>query len=243
MGVRRRLGRWCFIACASLVFVIAGLLSSELEAEDRPRLVVYLHTTIRARALESTLQRELPAVDVMVVSRHRDFTRELASRPDAALALEPVLRAQGWTSELSGMRAGKDTEPYVLMSIGTSVDAQHPAGLVLGAVDLLGRERTAAFVSKLLGSSAPLSIKYVIKIEDLLPLLQFRSVNAVVLSEYEANHIKRISKLDLRTTPLATPVGLAAVVFNTPRGRLIIKPAVQALATDTLSKLGVDAWR
>jgi hypothetical protein len=222
---------------------MGSLLPSALMAEERPRLVVYLHTTIRARALEGALQRELPAVDLIVVSRHRDFTRELARGADAALALEPVLNDQGWTSDLSGTRDGKDTEPYVLMSIGTSVNVAEAAELVIGAVDLLGRERTAAFVSKLIGSSAPLSIKYVIKIEDLLPLLQFGSVNAVVLSAHEANHIKRISKLDLRTTLLTTSVGLAAVVFNSPRGHLVIRPGVQSLTADTLSKLGVDAWR
>jgi hypothetical protein len=217
--------------------------ASELCAEDRPRLVVYLHTTIRARALENALQHELPAVDVLVVSRHRDFARELSRRPDAALALQPVLRDQGWSSELAGTRNGEDTEPYVLLSIGTGVDAARSAHLVLGAVDLMGRERTSAFVAGLLDSAVIPSIKYVIKTEDLLPLLQFRSVDAVVLSDYEANRIKRISKLDLRITPLSTRVGLAAVVFTTPRGRTVIKPGIVALTPDTLSKLGVEAWR
>jgi hypothetical protein len=219
------------------------LLSQGLRAQDRPRLVVYLHMNIRARALEGALQHELPGVDVMVVSRHRDFTRELAQHPDAALAVQSVLRDQGWTSELTGLRAGQDTEPYVLLSIGAGVDVAHPAALVIGAVDLLGRERTGAFVSGLLGSSAPVSVKYVVKTEDLLALLQFQSVGAVMLSELEATRMKRISKLDLRTTPLGPRVGLPAVVFTTDRGRSVIKPGVRALTAETLAKLGVDGWR
>ncbi len=243
MGGRRRISRSWFLVWAGLGVLIALFSARELPAEDRPRLVVYLHTTIRARALESALQHELPAVDVLVVSRHRDFARELAQRPDAALALQPVLRDQGWNSELAGTRSGEETEPYVLLSIGAGVDAARSAELVLGAVDLMGRERTSAFVAGLLDSAVVPSIKYVIKTEDLLPLLQFRSVDAVVLSDHEANRIKRISKLDLRITPLSKRVGLAAVVFTTPRGRTVIKPAIQALAPDTLSKLGVEAWR
>jgi hypothetical protein len=245
MGARRdlRISRSRFLVWAGLGVLIALLSARELLAEDRPRLVVYLHTTIRARALESALQHELPAVDVLVVSRHRDFARELAQRPDAALALQPVLRDQGWNSELSGTRSGEDTEPYVLLSIGAGVDAAQAARLVLGAVDLMGRERTGPFVAGLLDSSVIPSIKYVIKTEDLLPLLQFRSVDAVVLSDHEANRIKRISKLDLRITPLSKRVGLAAVVFTTPRGRTVIKPGLQALTPDTLSKLGVEGWR
>jgi hypothetical protein len=243
MGGRLRISRSWFLVWAGLGVLIALFSARELPAEDRPRLVVYLHTTIRARALESALQHELPAVDVLVVSRHRDFARELAQRPDAALALQPVLRDQGWNSELAGTRGGEETEPYVLLSIGAGVDAARSAELVLGAVDLMGRERTGAFVAGLLDSAVVPSIKYVIKTEDLLPLLQFRSVDAVVLSDHEANRIKRISKLDLRITPLSKRVGLAAVVFTTPRGRTVIKPAIQALAPDTLFKLGVEAWR
>jgi hypothetical protein len=245
MGVRRdlRISRSWFLVWAWLGMLSALFSARELGAEDRPRLVVYLHTTIRARALENALQHELPAVDVLVVSRHRDFARELSQRPDAALALQPVLRDQGWSSELAGTRNGEDTEPYVLLSIGTGVDAARSAHLVLGAVDLMGRERTGAFVAGLLDSAVIPTIKYVIKTEDLLPLLQFRSVDAVVLSDYEANRIKRISKLDLRITPLSKRVGLAAVVFTTPRGRTVIKPGIVALTPDTLSKLGVEAWR
>lgn len=245
MGVRRdlRIGRSWFLVWAALALLIPLFSAREVPAEDRPRLVVYLHTAIRARALESALQQELPAVDVLVVSRHRDFARELAQRPDAALALQPVLRDQGWNSELFGTRSGDDSEPYVLLSIGAGVDAARSAQLVLGAVDLMGRERTSAFVAGLLDSAVIPSIKFVIKTEDLLPLLQFRSVDAVVLSDIEANRIKRISKLDLRITPLSKRVGLAAVVFTTPRGRTLIKPGIQALTPDTLSKLGVEAWR
>jgi len=261
MGVRREnrvrraaFRQWAGFVLASAALSLAALslaalllatllLAAPIAAEDRPRLVVYLHTTIRARALENILQNELPAVDVLVVSRHRDFARELSQRPDAALALQPVLRDQGWISELAGTRSGEDTEPYVLLSIGSGVDSARPAQLVLGAVDLMGRERTSAFVAGLLESPVVPSIKYVIKTEDLLPLLQFRSVDAVVLSDHEANRIKRISKLDLRITPLSKRVGLAGVVFTTPRGRALIKPGIQALTPDALSKLGVEAWR
>ena len=222
---------------------MALLLSGSLAAEERPRLIVYLHTPIRARALEGALEHELPAVDVLVVSRHRDFARELAQGADAALALQPVLRDRGWESELSGTRGGEDSERYVLLSIGSGVDLARSPPPVLGAVDLMGRERTSTFVAGLLGSAVAPPIKYVIKTEDLLALLQFRSVDAVVLSDYEANRIKRISKLDLRITPLAKRVGLAAAVFITPRGRTVIRPGIQALTPDTLSKLGVEAWR
>lgn len=237
---RLRLAAW---AGAALALALALLISSTLLAGDRPRLLVYLHTSIRSRALESALQQELPAVEVLVVSRHRDFTRELLARPDAALAAAPVLNDQGWAGELHGTRVGQESEPYVLLSIGASIDPKQLGQMVIGAVDLLGRERTGAFLAGLLGVQVAPSIKYVVKTEDLLALLQFQAVNAVVLSERDAEQIKSVSKLELRATPLPTRVGLPGVVFATERGRQMIKPGLQALNIETMRKLGVDAWR
>lgn len=205
--------------------------------------MVYLQTDIRSRALESALESRMPSVDVIVVGRYRDFARGLTERPDAAIALEPVLKAQGLDYQLRGTRAGQDTENYVLLSSGSTIDKQQRAKLVLGTVDLLGRERMGPFVQALLGVDAIPDIKYVLKSEDLLSLLQFRSVDAVLLSEEEANRIKAVSKLQLFTTPLETRVGLAAATFETDAGRRLIRPIIVGLDLESKRRLGVDAWR
>lgn len=214
-----------------------------VSSEERPRLMVYLQTNIRSRALESALESQMPSVDVIVVGRFRDFARGLAERPDAAIALEPVLKAQGVNYQMRGTRAGQDTESYVLLSTGAPIVKEQRAGLVLGAVDLLGRERMAAFVQTLLGVDTAVDIKYVLKSEDLLSLLQFKSVDAVVLSADEAQRIRAVSKLTLTTTPLEARVGLVAAAFETEAGRRLIKPIVMGLDIETKRRLGVDAWR
>jgi hypothetical protein len=185
----------------------------------------------------------MPAVDVVVCSRYRDFAREVAQAADAAIALQPVLRAHGLGLDMKGVRDGDETEAYVLLSVGSPVDKAQLPRLTMGAVDLLGRENTAKFVASMLGLSSAHEIKYVVKSEDLLALLQFRSADAVLLSEQEARHIKSLSKLDLRVTPLPGRVGLAAVTFRTDAGRSIVKPTLEALDLDTKRKLGVEAWR
>ena len=179
----------------------------------------------------------------MVCSRHRDFVRELSQSPDAALALAPVLTAHGLDANLRGQRGGAESEAYVLLSIGSSIERARFPGLVIGSVDLLGRDATAKLVATLMGVSSPPEIKYVIKPEDLLPLLQFGSAAAVLLSEQEATHIKSLSKLDLRVTPLSGRLGLAAVSFRSDAGRRMIRPSLEALDMDMRRKLGVDAWR
>ncbi|MFZ5895073.1 MAG: hypothetical protein ACOY0T_28695 [Myxococcota bacterium] len=185
----------------------------------------------------------MPLVDVIVCSRHRDFVREVERGFDAALALQVVLEAQGLPVDVKGYRGGSDTEPYVLLSVGSSPDKSQFSKLVVGAVDLLGRERTGRLIATLLGLSTPPDLKYVTKSEDLLPLLQFGSANAVVLSEQEAQHLKALSKLDLRVLPLATRLGLPALSLRSEAGRRIVRTAVEGLDADTKRRLGVDTWR
>ncbi len=193
--------------------------------------------------MQTVLAQKMPAVDVIVCGRYRDFTREIEQSADAALALQPVLRAHNLPLDLKGVRNGDEMEPYVLLSVGAGLDRSQFPRLVVGSVDLLGRENTSRFVASLLGLSSAPEIKYVVKSEDLLALLQFKSAEAVVLSEQEAQHIKSLSKLDLRVTPLPGRVGLPAVTFRTEAGRRIVKFSVEGLDLDTKRKLGVDAWR
>jgi hypothetical protein len=221
------------------LLLVAVPASSQL----RPKLVAYLQVSVKSRALESALAKQMPSVDVVVCSRYRDFEREIAQAPDAVLTLQPVLQAHGLAVDLRGTRAGSDSEPYVLLSIGGTHDKSRFAKLSIGAVDLLGRERTAEFVASLLGLKTAPPIKYVIKSEDLLPLLQFNSAEAVLLSEPEAMRIKSLSKLDLRITPLPTRVGLAAVSFRTDVGRRLIRRSVETLDLETRRRLGVEAWQ
>jgi hypothetical protein len=64
-----------------------------------------------------------------------------------------------------------------------------------------------------------------------------------LVSEREAEDIKSLSKLDLRTTPLDARVGLASVTFRTDAGKNSIKPGFQALDPETNRKLDVERWR
>ncbi|HMJ53465.1 MAG TPA: hypothetical protein VK540_15370 [Polyangiaceae bacterium] len=235
---RRRF--WVTALLAAGALLLSALVAF---AQERPRLVVYLHTEVKSRALEALLAQRMPGTEVIVCGRYRDFTRELARTPDAALALEPVLQANALTGALKGLRGGRDTEPYVLLSIGATIDAARFSTIVLGAVDLLGRDGTTQFVANLLGLEASPEIKFVIKSEDLLPLLQFQSADAVLLPEREVVRTKNLSKLDLQVTPLATRVGLPAVAFGTEVGRRVFRPLVLALDSETNGKLGVDTWR
>lgn len=221
--------------------LVLGAARSAVSAE--PRLLVYVHTPVRPRALESTLKESLPQVDVTVVGRHRDFKRGLSRSPDAAMAARPVLKSLQLEATLQGVRDGKDEEPYVVMSLGKPVQPAECAELTVGAVDLLGRKATAQFLTDLLGLERHPSVRYVVKADDLLPMLHFGAAQAVVLSEKQAGWMTGRTRLTLKKVTLKKAVGLPGVALLTAGGRERIGPVLRELKPDVNAKLGVDSWR
>jgi hypothetical protein len=212
-------------------------------SSERPKLVVYLHAAVKPRALESALGARLPAVEVVAYGRHRDFERALGQEPDGALALMPVLSAHSLEPHLRGVRGGATDEKYVLLSIATQFDKSRVPSSTLGVVELLGRERTARLVTARFGLPPPRELKYVVKTEDLLALLQFKSADAVLLAEFDADRLIERSKLDLRKTALSGRLGLVSVSFPTARGKRLIQAGIVGLDAETNQKMGVDSWR
>lgn len=237
----QRAARAYFIELALLLFGV--LFAVDALSLAKPRLIVYLHGNVKPHALQTALADRMPDTDVIVLGRHRDFQRELEGHPDAVLAIEPVLAFHGLKADLQGVYAGRDTERYVLLSVGATIPRERFPSLTVGTIDLLGRDATAKFVARVLELSTPPQIKYVVKAQDLLSLLQFESADAVLVSERQAEGVKSLSKRDLRTTPLDARVGLAAVAFRSDTARRSIRPSIRALDADTMRKLGLEGWR
>ena len=76
---------------------------------------------------------------VTAFGRFRDFDEAVgARRPDAVLALQPLLASYNVPVLLQGQRAGQDWEPYVLLA--REVLEGPVNGKLIGVVDLLGRK-------------------------------------------------------------------------------------------------------
>jgi hypothetical protein len=212
-------------------------------AQDaRPTLYVYLHRDIKSASLEKSLRDQLPALAVTAFGRFRDFDEAVgARRPDAVLALQPLLASYNVPVLLQGRRAGQDWEPYVLLA--REVLDGPIKGKLIGVVDLLGREGTQDFVSKLLGT-ADIKLKRVTKMEDLLPLLQFAAADAVLIAAAEVKSLSERSRLTLRVRDLPDArVGLPAVgIFNTRVQGLVLQQ-IRQLEAETSRSLGVEQWR
>lgn len=171
------------------------------------------------------------------VGRVADFERKLAEGPDAVLTLPVVLKSKGLSVSLAGHRSGASSEKYVLVG----ADRPPIPGQVgtVGALDILGRSGTNSFVAGLLGASP--KVVRVTKVEDLLPLLQMRRAEGVLLPARLQAALASASRLKLAETELSGSVGLPAVAA-TAGASSVVTAAMRSLPTNTSRLVGVDSW-
>jgi hypothetical protein len=223
------------------VQALALLAAAELVARRAQarsgKLLVFLHVALKQRAFESELQAALPALEVRAVGRLGDFERALDEGQDAVLSLPALLSAHGLVGRLQGMRGGASEEKYSLVGVGTAPDPTRVAAV--GALDLLGREGTNAFVYGLLGSKP--KVERVTKFEDLLPLIQMQKVDGILLPTRLLPDVQAASRLPLTQRELTKLVKLPAVASVGAAGADVLA-AVARLPVKVSRTLGVDEW-
>jgi len=222
----------------AFALAVVSELVSRTASAGASKLLVFLHVALKQRAFEGELQAALPGVEVRAVGRLADFERALGDGADAVLSLPPLLTAHGLTPKLQGLHGGSPDEKYSLVGAGTAPDPARVAAV--GALDLLGREGTNAFVYGLLGSRP--KVERVTKFEDLLPLLQMQKVDAIVLPTRLLPELQEASRLQLAPRELTKLVKLPAVASVGAGGADVIA-AITHLGGKVAKTLGVDAWR
>lgn len=223
-----------------LAVAVVPLVVRDTRADGVTTLHVYLPLDVSPRALEKGLVAGLPGVTITVFGRYKDFERAVErDHPDAVMSLRPVLEARKLRPALQASAGGKPSETYVTMVVGGITTL---VGKSIGAVDLMGRKDTTTFFARLLSLPDP-KLTWVTKTEDLLPLLQFQTAEAVLLPKRSVSSLKSKSSLNLTTTGLPTiEVGLPALAFTGPGGASI-GDGIRKLPKELNLMIGVDQWQ
>jgi hypothetical protein len=206
-------------------------------------LDVFLPVDVKSGVIEKALQAHMPGLHVVVFGRFRDFESALAShRPDAILALEPLLMAQHVPAALRGYAEGHDAERYLLVSARAPLVGSL-SGKTVGVVDFLGRDDTQKFMAAAL-KTPDVRTKLVTKQEDLLSLLTFSAADAVLIPAAAVKTFAELSRLvfHVRDVP-GLQVGLAAVGILRPESRPAVIRAIESLDAVTNRMLGIDLWK
>lgn len=228
---RRRL-----LALGAGAFSAALLGASDVEAANAT-LVVFVHLDAKLRLLQSVLEKLLPDVDVRTFSRFGDVKSALATA-DAVLALEPVVSQLGLSIVKSGTRAGKVTEPYTLVSTNPSLKINSVSSV--GFVDILGRRDTTKFVQGILRGNA--QVQRVTKLQDLLPLLQLKMAEAILVPSRLVPSFREKTHMQLFEVLAPNEVPLPVIGASTPRGRKLAD-RLQSANGNLNNLLGIQAWR
>ena len=214
-------------------------------AGGAPRLFAFVPAIERPRAVGEILTQGLPGVAVTAFGRFADFSAAIASeKPEAALALADTLRVLGVPVSLQGALAGSTKEPYVLLAKDPTDTLATLANKSIGVVDVVGRSELPLLVQRLLGFARPPSVRRVLKVSDLLPLLHLDLAPAVALPERFQGEFQQQSRLPLRALR-AKSASLGRVALGFPSGRLdkVVSLALRQAPASVQSLLGAEAWQ
>jgi len=214
-----------------------ALLHASAAAARSAKLLVFVQTGIKQRALQQLLQYALPNLSVTTVGRVADFGRGLAEGQDAILTLPIVMNARGIAPQVLGRRGGANDEPYSL--VGANGPPAVASLRTVGAIDMLDRAGTNALVQNLVGK--PVKVERVTKVEDLLPLLQLSRADAVLLPSRLFSDLKATSSLNLEQRELPMRLGLPALASVGASGAEAVAQASK-LTGKAAQLLGVDSW-
>lgn len=207
------------------------------------RLYVFYPSVMRTQIMQKKLTRALPGIEVRVFGRYKDFRAKTKSdSPDAILSKAPVIQQLGsYSIKRKGVRDNDTNEPYVLLSVGKRVNPAKMAGKTIGVFDILGRKGMKKFIGNYFRSKPRL--KRVSKMEDLLQLLTFNMVDAILIPKIYVAYFKEISKLDFIVTSVPKMrVDIIALAIKKRGNAARIVRSFASMNDNTKTLLDIDNW-
>lgn len=225
-----------------LIPAILTLLMAPCSAKDK--LFVFFPSLARPMAIQKILSLHIKGADIRVFARLEDFrTLVQAERPNAVLAQPAVLEAMGdYNLALQGTLKGSANEPCQLLFIDSAVDPNRMEGVTVGVFGSMERDSLEAFVRRSIPGNP--RIRRVTKVEDLLPMLIFHMVNAVLVDGATIDVFRKKSQATLVAAPLTgcvlEKVGVATL--DAEGGKELVRE-IRKIGVEDRSVLGVHAWR
>ena len=206
-----------------------------------PTLYIFSPSYIKAHVTQKKIETLCPNVDISVFAKAKDFNKQTQiAPPDAAISLATVISQYGNYSLLfKGKRANKHQERYFLVSVDLPTHVTDLSGKKVGVLDLLGRKPMTEFIKRLLGD---ISVKRVSKTEDLLPLLSFKAVDALFISESDMQDLKQATQLNLKISPTKIKLGRSVAAYANPANKNAISQCVSTFDKSVNEYFGVEKW-
>lgn len=224
------------LICGAVLLLYGGLWS-------QTSVYVFANTLTKPAVIEKSLETKIAGANVKVFARYADF-QALVQKDNPAVIICPPLAKDaakiGGQIALSGVAKGGTEQNMLWVSIDQEFDLAANKGANIGLLDLAGRAPMRGFLSKVAGGDA--KIKLASKLEDLLPMLTFKSADAVLVTESDFDAIKSRSQATLKTKSAGTKMG-NLVVINNGAGADKAVASIKGLSKNELSMLGIEQWK
>ncbi len=200
----------------------------------------------KPNVIEKELGAKIPSASLKVFARFSDFKAMVEREPpDVVIAPALTIGELGFTEaiKLQGLVGGKDALPMVLVVLDGSFSLTNTPEAQIGVLDVAGRQAMKQLVAQ--NTTDKCKPKLVSKLEDLLPMLTFRSADAVLLTQADAEELKKRSQAKLVSIPLkGEAVGAVAVaIVRSGDNAARIVGEIRGLGKADLKLLGVESWK
>src|SRR5262249_25489739 len=138
------------------------------------------------KGVERTLSQSMRGIEVRTFASVAELKTAMnAQTPDAVFGPPSALQQAGLVPSLLGTTGQK--VGYSVASFRSDLSREQLSTVTLGALEESGKKATEQRVNQLIGGKAKL--RRVQKVEDLLPLLQFKMADAIVVKDVQLAQI------------------------------------------------------
>ncbi|MEL7371357.1 MAG: PEGA domain-containing protein, partial [Myxococcota bacterium] len=218
---------------------------AQQDAENTPRRIYVLAPSgVDAEGLRRGLRRHLNDVEVTLFSNESALKAKAAAMPPSAvLGPSALISSLGWSPRLRTAGAAESNSAVYLVSVGAPLERDKWSSATVGVVSVNSRTDAARYVQKSLQLPSAPKVRKVSKTDDLLPLLQFKMVDAVLVNAVRLPRLKNRTKLALSTQQVASSEeeGLAAG-FSDAASRADIEQQLLGLNRSARDEMGTGKW-
>lgn len=206
-------------------------------------IYVFSNSLAKPNVIEKALAEKVKGSNIKVFARFADF-QAMVAKDKPAVVIAPKLAMEAAKIQgdiaLSGLVKGKDQQSMMWVSIDQPFEINSVSNAQVGLLDIAGRTPMRDFLNKASGPSA--KIKLASKLEDLLPMLTFKSAEVILVTQSDFEELKGRTQAKLVTVPSEVQMSNVVVIKS---GGVADKwiDAIKKLSKNELSLLGVESWK
>ncbi len=212
-------------------------------------IFIYNTTLAKPASIEKELSEIIKEADVKVFARFIDF-KAMVEKSNPAIVIAPHLTLKSLKLEnnikATGVLEGNTDQPYILVSLNAQIDLSKNPNAKIGVLDIAGRKEMKDLIARIIGPLA--KYKSVTKLEDLIPMLTFKSADAILITPSDLALLKSRTKANLFIKELSnkrsenSSIALNPLPLNVSEVKKIYEVIIH-LNSKELKALGVQSWK